>query len=84
MGGYWEGMEYVEESEQDYVFFKIDFDKAYDRLNRKYILESLDHMGCGSEFCRMVSTLFGHAIARMCVNGELTEVFKLTMSIRQG
>ena len=29
----WEGMELAEEIEQDYIFFKIDFEKAYDKVN---------------------------------------------------
>ena len=28
----WEGMEFAKETKQDFCFFKIDFDKAYDRL----------------------------------------------------
>ena len=29
----WEAMDYAKESKQDYIFLKIDFDKAYDKLN---------------------------------------------------
>ena len=29
----WEGMELAEETEQDYIFFKIDFEKAYDKVS---------------------------------------------------
>ena len=28
----WEGMDFSEETQQDYIFFKIDFEKAYDRI----------------------------------------------------
>ena len=46
----WEGMEYAKETKQDYIFLKIDFKKAYDRISWKYIIESLKQMGCGEEF----------------------------------
>ena len=56
-------MEYAKESEQDYTFFKIDFDEAHDRLNWQYMLDSLRHMGCENKFCSMVKTLLGNAFA---------------------
>ena len=80
----WEGMDFAEESKQDYIFFKIDFEKAYDRISWKYILEALKQMGCGSEFCNMVKTFRGNASARVNVNGDLTEAIKLSRSAKQG
>lgn len=82
--GLWERVEHAEETIQDYIFFKIDFDKAYDRLSWQYMIEALKHMGCGDKFCSMVKTLLGNASARINVNGELTEGFRLSSSIRQG
>ena len=41
-------------------------------------------MGCGKEFCIVVKTLLGNATAHVNVNGELTESFKLSRSIKQG
>lgn len=41
-------------------------------------------MGCGPNFCNMVRTLLGNANARVCVNGDLTQAFNLTRSIRKG
>ena len=79
----WEGMECAEETEKNYIFFKIDFEKAYDKVSWKYILESLKQMGCGKEFCIMVKTLLGNAATRVNVNGELIEAFKLSHSIKQ-
>ncbi|MCO5576231.1 hypothetical protein L7F22_030040 [Adiantum nelumboides] len=80
----WEAMEYAEEVGQDYVFLKINFDKAYDRLNWNYTIDALRHMGCGEKFCSMVKTLLGNASAKVNVNGTLSESFQLSRSIRQG
>ena len=77
-------MEYAEESEQDYIFLKIYFDKAYDILNWQYTIEALLHMGCGVKFCVIVKTLLGNASARVSVNGNLSSAFCLSRSIRQG
>ena len=42
------------------------------------------HMGCGAKFCSMVKTLLGNALARVSVNGNLSNSFWLSRSIRQG
>ena len=31
----WEGLEMVEETLQDYVFFKVDFEKKYEKISWK-------------------------------------------------
>ncbi|MCO5596787.1 hypothetical protein L7F22_050857 [Adiantum nelumboides] len=43
----WEGIEHVKSSKQDHVFVKVDFDKADDRLEWSFIMESMDMMGFG-------------------------------------
>lgn len=80
----WEGLEYAEKTNQDYMFLKIDFDKAYDRIHWDYITQSMRDMGLGPQFIIMVKILFGNARAKIIVNGELTEAFSLSKSIRQG
>ena len=67
----WEAMEYAKDSRKDYIFLKIDFDKAYDRLNWQYTLQALIHMGCGVKLFSMVKTLLWNALARVSVNGNL-------------
>ena len=42
------------------------------------------HMGCGAKFCSMVKTLLGNALARVSINGNLSNSFWLSRSIRQG
>lgn len=68
----WEGTEHADEAKQDYIFFKIDFEKTYGSLSWKHILEALKHMGCGIELCHMVKTILGNTIARINVNGQFT------------
>ena len=70
----WEGMDFAEESQKDFIFFKIDFEKAYGSISWKYILEALKKMGCGNAFCSMVKTLLGNATARVKLNGKHTEL----------
>lgn len=80
----WEGFEYAEKSNQDFLFLKIDFEKAYDKIHWDFILQSLRDMGLGPQFTHMVKTLFGNAKAKVIYNGELSAPFPLQKSIRQG
>lgn len=74
----WEAMEYAQDSSQEYIFFKIDFDKAYDRIEWDFIFQSLHDIGFGRQFIRFVSS------AKIALNGDLTNSFPLRRSIRQG
>ena len=80
----WEGVEHAETTNQDYCFLKIDFDKAYDRLEWDFIISSLRSMGLNPPFISYIHTLFGNARTRVNVNGELTPTFDIHRSIRQG
>ena len=80
----WEGIEHAKDTKQDYYFFKIDFDKAYDKIEWDFIISSLRSMGLRGNFIRYIQTLFGHARTRVSVNGDLTPTFDIHRSIRQG
>ncbi|MCO5548935.1 hypothetical protein L7F22_002399 [Adiantum nelumboides] len=80
---FWESFEYAKESEQHFMFFKIDFDKAYDRIEWDFIFRSL-HDIVGKQFIKFILVLFGNALAKVAVNGELTGCISLKRSIRQG
>ena len=79
----WEGMEYANELELDLLFFKIDFDKAYDRVEWEFILQSLYDMGFGKNYIRYVHCLFGNARTLVSLNGNLSPAIYLKRSIRQ-
>lgn len=77
------GMEFAEQSKQDYVFLKVDFD--YDMLEWSFILQALKDMGFGCpRYAQYVSTLFGNARAKVSINERLSKSFSLCRSIRQG
>ncbi|MCO5593350.1 hypothetical protein L7F22_047361 [Adiantum nelumboides] len=80
----WEGAEHTESLCQDIVFVKVDFDKAYDRLEWSFILESMEIMGFGPKMINFVRTLLGNAQARVALNNSLSDPFGLSRSVRQG
>lgn len=46
----WEGMEWARSSNHDTIFIKIDFKKAYDRIEQNFIIDILDALGFGPIF----------------------------------
>lgn len=80
----WEGIDFAKEKNLDFLFFKIDFDKAYDHIECDFILQSLHDFGLGRNFCKSVNILLGNARAKIALNGTLIEAISLKRSIRQG
>jgi hypothetical protein len=80
----WEGMEWARQSKQAALFLKIDFAKAYDRIEWPFILAMLQALGFGPQFLHSVEMLFGDASACITINGAQSDTFGLFRSIRQG
>lgn len=79
----WEAIEYAQDENQDFVLYKIDFDKAYDKMEWDFIFQCLHDIGFGRNFTKYVSILFGNAFARIALNEDLTDAFPLRRSFRQ-
>ena len=63
-----EGMEWAHKSKQKAIFLKIDFSKAYDRIEWPFILAMLQALGFGPNFLQSMETLFGDANACITIN----------------
>ena len=68
----------------DFVFLKIDFEKAYDRLEWRFLEDCLRVMEFGPLFRRWIGGLFREAEAVVQVNGRVSGSFPITRSVRQG
>lgn len=62
----------------------LNFMKAYDTLNRDFILLALQCFGFANEFVQLVGRLHENTRAHFLVNGQLSEVVPVTSGIRQG
>ena len=63
---------------------KIDFAKAYDRIEWPFILAMFQALGFGPNFLQFVEMFFGDANACITINKSQSEAFGLFHSIRQG
>lgn len=66
------------------VFLLLDFSKAYDRIEWKFLQATLRQLGFGCKFRRWVKILSQAANGRIVINGRLSRLFWLLRSVRQG
>ncbi|KAE8997012.1 hypothetical protein PR001_g19701 [Phytophthora rubi] len=62
----------------------LDFAKAYDSLDRAFLLEVLRRKGFPPKFCRLVEAIHTDTSVRFMANGELSRSVQVTRGIRQG
>ena len=51
----------------------MDFKKAYDRIDREFMMKTLRAMNFGPDFVGMVEMLYAEVMAQVEVNGELSK-----------
>jgi hypothetical protein len=62
----------------------VDFKKAFDSLEWKFILTTLKHFGFNESFLIWVKTLYSNIQTCVMNNGWISEIFKNSRGIRQG
>jgi hypothetical protein len=80
----WETMKWARETRQDSLFIKIDFDKAYERVDWSFVTKMLQCLIFGSNCVVIVNTLFSNVSTLVYVNNTLTIHIPMHRSIRQG
>jgi hypothetical protein len=78
-----ETIAHAKKSRQPLVFLKLDFSKAYDRVDLGFLFQVLERFGFPWEFIHMIRMLFGEANACVSVNGRLTRKFPVRQGVRQ-
>lgn len=79
-----ETIDYAKKSNQPLLFLKLDFTKAYDKVDLQFLLAAMQMMGFPLEFIRMTKLLFLGARARVLDNGQVSESFPVLQGVRQG
>ena len=62
----------------------LDIAKAYDSLDRQFLLEAMEAMGAGQGLLRWTSLLLSDTASRALVNGFMSDRVILTAGVRQG
>lgn len=66
-----------------YVAF-IDFQKAYDTINRELLLKKIWNIGIKGRFHAMIREIYTDTKAEILVGGRVTEEFTADVGVRQG
>ena len=62
----------------------VDFQKAYDRVNRAYLWQKLISVGVQEKFVQMIKAMYSGTSSCVRVNGKLTDWFGVNIGVRQG
>ncbi|GKE05044.1 reverse transcriptase domain, reverse transcriptase zinc-binding domain protein, partial [Tanacetum coccineum] len=79
-----ETMEFLKKKKRKGLIFKVDFEKAYDSINWRFLLGIMRRMGFGNKWIRWVDTCLRSASMSILVNGSPSEEFGLERGVRQG
>ena len=79
-------LDYIEHTNETAILVSlaIDQEKAFDRVNRSFLLHLLVTVGFGPNFCPWIATLHNGVHMRIILNNWLTERLSLERSVRQG
>ena len=66
-----------------YITF-IDFEKAFDSIDRTAFWKLLAHYGIPEEIIRLIRTTYEPSTCQVVHNGSLTEPFSILSGVRQG
>jgi hypothetical protein len=61
-----------------------DWEKAFDRVDRKWLFKIMHKMDFGSNFIQAIQILHKGSVASIEINGFLTEEFNINSGVRQG
>ena len=62
----------------------VDQEKAFDRVDREFLIDAMKEMNFGPRFIQWIQTLFRDSEACVLVNGHMSVFFNTTRSVTQG
>ena len=77
-------LDYVNITNEPGILLNLDQEKAFDRVDRQFLLNVISQFGFGETFQRWISVLYNNASMRVIVNGFLTDSIPLSRGVRQG
>ncbi|GKG09710.1 cysteine-rich receptor-like protein kinase, partial [Tanacetum coccineum] len=79
-----ETMKYLKRKKKNSLIFKVDFEKAYDSINWRFLVDIMKKMGFGNKWCNWVHSCLRSSSMSILVNGSPSDEFRLERGVRQG
>lgn len=80
----WLTFDWIHRNKFPALNLKLDFEKAFDKVEHDYIWETMHLLGIGSHFIKLVKALLVPAASVVQVNGFVTCGIPLRRGVRQG
>ena len=77
-------IDFIQETDECAILFSLDQEKAFDRVDRTFLLQLLEVYGFGPDFCRWLTTLYDDAFMQIIINDRLSSKVCLQRGVRQG
>lgn len=77
-------LDYIDRTDEPGILISLDQEKAFDHVDRSFLMNLLWHLGFGPSFCKWISTLYRGANMQLMVNGWLSRKIDLQRGVRQG
>jgi len=62
----------------------IDTNKAFDKLNRKYLIKTLQKFKLGENFIKQIILLYKNTIADIKINNKISKTIPINSGVKQG
>ncbi|GJZ84097.1 RNA-directed DNA polymerase, eukaryota, reverse transcriptase zinc-binding domain protein [Tanacetum coccineum] len=79
-----ETMTYLKQQKEKSLIFKVFFEKAYDSINWRFLLNIMERMVFGNKWCKRIEACLKLSSTSILVNGSPTEEFEVERGVRQG
>ena len=74
----------INNPEEEALLLQVDFEKAFDSVEHKFLFETLDFLGFGESLIRLVKVAFHGCMEYANINGHLSELMYISRGLHQG
>lgn len=75
---------YADYMEEDRVIVALNQEKAYDKIDHKYMLATLHTFHMPDIFINTIAALYQHAKTKVIINGVCSDTYPITGGVQQG
>ena len=77
-------LDFIGQTDETGILVSLDQEKAFEHVNRSFLMDLLKHFGFGPEFGCWIDTFYAAANMRIILNSWLTKPIPLQCGVRQG